>query len=49
LETYHAAKVASFVHGGKFDDYFPPHPEEQAILDKIAKAEEAKEIKDISK
>jgi hypothetical protein len=41
LETYHAAKVASFTHGGKFDDYFPPHPDEQEILDKIAGAAEA--------
>jgi hypothetical protein len=47
LETYHAAKVAAFVHGGKFDDYFPPHPEEQKILDQIAGAAEAKEVKDI--
>jgi len=45
LETYHAAKVASFVHGGKFEDYFPPHPEEQKILDQMAGA---KEVKDIS-
>lgn len=41
LETYHAAKVASFVQGGKFDDYFPPHPEEQKILDKMNDAKEA--------
>jgi hypothetical protein len=41
LETYHGAKVASFVQGGKFDDYFPPHPEEQKILDQIAGAKES--------
>ena len=35
LEVYHGAKVNAFVHGTKFDDYFPPHPEEQKIIDKI--------------
>ena len=41
LETYHGGKVASFVQGGKFDDYFPPHPDEQKILDEIIGAKEA--------
>jgi len=41
LETYHGAKVASFVQGGKFDDYFPPHPDEQKIIDQMNDAKEA--------
>ena len=35
LETYHGAKVASFVKGGQFDDYFPNHPDDQKIIDKV--------------
>jgi hypothetical protein len=35
LEVYHGAKVKAFEHGKLFDDYFPPHPEEQKLLDKM--------------
>jgi len=35
LEVYHGAKVAAFEHGKLFDDYFPPHPEEQKLIDKM--------------
>lgn len=35
LEVYHGAKVKAFEHGELYDDYFPPHPEEQKILDKL--------------
>jgi hypothetical protein len=35
LEVYHGAKVKAFEHGHLFDDYFPPTPEEQKLLDKI--------------
>lgn len=35
LEVYHGAKMKAFEHGRLFDDYFPPHPEEQKVLDKI--------------
>ena len=35
LEVYHGAKVNAFEHGKLFDDYFPQHPEEQKIIDKI--------------
>lgn len=42
LETYHGAKVASFVHGQKFDDYFPLPPEDQKLLDSMEGAKELK-------
>ena len=35
LEVYHGAKVKAFEHGTLFDDYFPPHPEEQKLMDKL--------------
>ena len=35
LEAFHGAKMKAFEHGRLFDDYFPAHPEEQKILDKI--------------
>jgi hypothetical protein len=35
LEVYHGAKVKAFEQGQLFDDYFPPHPEEQKCLDKL--------------
>lgn len=35
LEVYHGAKVKAFEHGKLFDDYFPPHPEEQKLMDKM--------------
>ena len=35
LEVYHGAKVKAFQHGQRFDDYFPPHPDEQKLIDKM--------------
>lgn len=35
LEVYHGAKVKAFEHGKRFDDYFPPHPDEQKLIDKM--------------
>lgn len=35
LEVYHGAKVNAFQHGKRFDDYFPAHPEEQKLIDKM--------------
>lgn len=35
LEVYHGAKVKSFTNGQLFEDYFPQHPEEQKLLDKM--------------
>lgn len=35
LEIYHGAKVNAFEHGHLFEDYLPPHPEEQKCLDKL--------------
>jgi hypothetical protein len=40
LETFHGAKVAAFVHGKKFDDFFPLPPEEQKLLDSMQGAKE---------
>jgi hypothetical protein len=33
--------MASFVKGGQFDDYFPNHPDDQKIIDKVM-AEESR-------
>lgn len=35
LEVYHGAKVKAFEHGTLFDNYFPPHPDEQKLIDKM--------------
>jgi hypothetical protein len=35
LEVYHGAKVKAFEHGQRFDDYFPAHPDEQKLIDKM--------------
>jgi len=35
LEIFHGAKVASFIHGHKFETYVPNHPEDQKVLDEI--------------
>ena len=35
LEAFHGAKMKAFEHGRLFDDYFPHHPEEQKLLDKM--------------
>jgi hypothetical protein len=35
LEVYHGAKVKAFQHGQRFDDYFPAHPDEQKLIDKM--------------
>lgn len=35
LEVYHGAKVKAFEHGKLFDDFFPAHPEEQKLIDKM--------------
>lgn len=35
LEVYHGAKMKAFEHGKLFDDYFPHHPEEQKLIDKM--------------
>lgn len=40
LEIFHGAKVASFVHGHKFETYVPTHPEDQKILDEIGYKED---------
>jgi len=42
LEIFHGAKVASFIHGHKFDTYVPNHPEDQKVLEEIGyKADDA--------
>jgi hypothetical protein len=40
LDVYHGAKVKAFVGGQLFEDYLPPHPEEQKLLDKMNKDED---------
>lgn len=35
LEVYHGAKIHAFTSGKLFDDYFPQHPDEQKLLDKM--------------
>ena len=40
LEVYHGAKVKAFTNGQYFEDYLPQHPEEQKLLDKMAKDDE---------
>jgi hypothetical protein len=40
LEIFHGAKVASFVHGHKFETYVPNHPEDQKVLDEIGYKED---------
>jgi len=35
LEVYHGAKVKAFEHGTLFDNYFPHHPDEQKLVDKM--------------
>ena len=35
LEVYHGAKVKSFTQENFFEDYFPQHPEEQKLIDKM--------------
>jgi hypothetical protein len=40
LEIFHDLKVASFVHGHKFETYVPTHPEDQKVLDEIGYKED---------